>query len=155
MIHHRSKHVKPSKLWPKMITPILINERVNVKPQECGSKDLNVLEKDGGQCADVSQTQHSGDPPDAGLTALKTKIAGNIDPDPSGAMSDSTESDEEMDMTVLSQPIADQPQIPPHLVLSFLYETYRQRNVIIIDHFPNLAPFIQTAKQVLKKLRIT
>jgi len=40
----------------------LVNERVNVKPQECGSKDLNVFEKDGGQCADVSQTQYSGDP---------------------------------------------------------------------------------------------
>ena len=91
----------------------LVNERVNVKPQECGSKGINVFEEGGGQCADVSQTQHS------------------------------TESDEEMDMTVLSQPMTDQLQIPPHLVLSFVNETYRQRNVIIIDHFPDLAPFTQ------------
>jgi len=66
-------------------------------------------------------------------------------------MSDLTASEEEMDMTVLSQPMADQPRIPPHLVLSFHNETYRQRNVIIIDHFPDLAPFIQTAKLVRKK----
>ena len=40
----------------------LVNERVNVKPQEGGSKDLNVFEKDGGQCADVSQPALWGPP---------------------------------------------------------------------------------------------
>ena len=75
------------------------------------------FEKDAGQCANVSQTKHSGDSPDTDIFVPKTRMAEGIDPNYSGALSGLSESEEEMDMTGLSQSMADQPQVPPNLVL--------------------------------------
>ena len=66
--------------------------------------------------------------------------------EPSGRLSGlSASDDDDMEVTDLSQSSSDHLQISPQVIVSFLHETFRQWNVIIHKHFPELLSFMQSA----------
>ena len=71
--------------------------------------------------------------------------------EPSGRLSGlSASDDDDMEVTDLSQSSSDHLQISPQVIVSFLNETFRQRNVIIHQHFPDLLSFTRTAKCIIR-----
>jgi len=84
------------------------------------------------------------------LLDVFAKVQGDIY-EPSGRLSGlSASDDDDMEVTDLSQSSSDHLQISPQVIVSFLNETFRQRNVIIHQHFPDLLSFMQTAKCIIR-----
>ena len=118
-------------------------ESVDKALQECETKVLTPIEQKEHHGNDDNTVELSSESPairtfHEWLQRLKT-------------LSDLSESDEDVEVPELSQPPSNQPMIAPQLVLFFLYETYRQWNVVIKDKFPDRVSFIQTAKDIMRK----
>ena len=136
----------PSLIQNPIHYPGYSTEPVNTSPQEQETEVTAPVERTEYQSKVEEHSGKSSELPGPEIVTAQTDLY-----DPGGAGSDFSESNDEAEVTELSQSSSYQSYIAPQLILAFLNETYRHRNVIIKDHFPDLFSFVQAAKDIIRK----